>query len=249
MHSNHIKQNKQNKHNKQNNQNKHNEHKHDKQMNLSTYVNQIFQFKRRNYICGTNTPLFRGIIHIILSFYLSYHSPYNFNSMSGYIGNLILLSGNIVSIAYHDVYSPKYENLLRKLDHVFVNLRPIGIYLLAVKYCLATQICIGILLSLWLLTSANILFKKDYILSKQYTWIYGIISLVILMFSFLFNNLSYLDLFCICGIYIFAILNYVYSTYKNMKIKKDSSIWGNHETFHLAHSLADYLLVQNNLST
>ena len=200
---------------------------------------------RNNYIGNYPTPLLRGVVHIFLCFWLmQYYSPSYFISIDAYIGNILLICGCFASIAYHDIYYPKYEYLLQKIDHIFVFTRIIAFYLLTTRRNIIKIIILFILLWIFKLVAYNILRKQLYLVSFDYYVKLVLMIIITLMYGIYYHTVYSIFINISC-LYFLAIINYlasrVYIIY--------SKIWSLHETFHLLQSIADVMLISHNLQT
>ena len=199
---------------------------------------------RNNYLCGSYTPLLRGVIHIFMCLLLiQYYSPYYFISFEAYIANIFILFGCIASIVYHNVYCPKYEVFFQNVDHLFVFIHMIAIYILVIKQTLIKYFILCIMTKIVMLASNSLFQNNDYIMSHDYMYKFAMLLLMIFVSGIYYSRIVFSVFLCALCLYVFAGLNYIYTRiYVDM-----SKIWSAHETFHLFQSLADILLIYHSL--
>lgn len=199
---------------------------------------------RTRYICGSYKPLLRGIIHILLCLWLmQYYAVSFFLSIEAYVANILIIFGCIASVVYHDVHWPKYEALFQKIDHFFVLLHVVAIYMLTIKHNFVTHIILYVMIIMVTIASYGLFRTNNYLFSRQYYLNFLIMTILTIFSRICFGGVLG-NVFCysLC-LYIVAILNYMYTR----AYTDGSKIWSAHETYHLLQSIADMILVSNNL--
>jgi predicted membrane channel-forming protein YqfA (hemolysin III family) len=191
---------------------------------------------RKKYHCGEIRPLFRGVLHSMISLlmFMSFILIY-FENNFALIGTFFVFVSYLISSVFHLIYfENKIDYWINVLDHFGIQLHGIGMQMVSSNFKLdsistITQIIINVIDSILCINIHNYITNIFHLLTFFISFSIGFFN----TFGYeVFSNLFY---FLGMIVYITGGLFYI------LKSPKSNEYWGYHELYHLFIAFGDLI--------
>ena len=205
---------------------------------IPSKIEPSFNYFRKSYVDGAITPLFRGILHMIVSISMIIFNIMYFWQMGilKIISMMLIFSSYLFSTILHCVRLPeKKEMMVNVIDHIAIHHHIFACLLVFISSELIFYILCGIFI-------LNYYVDAFYALKRGYNYLFTtrhISHYVVSMSIALMNAINYIKylsspfsiflVFVAYGLYVSGQIIYVI----NRNNTKENKIWSYHETFHL----------------
>lgn len=208
------------------------------------------EYFRSKYIDNHNTPLFRGVLHYIFTTIMTYFIPYMYTILSfpNFFAYMLIYSSYFFSTVYHCIkVSEKYENIIRKMDHIAIHNHIFGSCIIFCSNNIYTYILSSIFVMNYIIDSYNCSKSNRYLATTQHNNHYIISSIIPVLFLLVYlceNHFTQIvPIIPIC--YVTTGLIYVKGQkyFYSKQISNYNNIWSHHETFHIYIILASSIVI------
>jgi len=195
---------------------------------------------RNDYCDGSKTPLFRGLMHAVMSGYLIYFIIQNYLIMSVHhlVSLGMILSSYVASVALHCIKfrAARYEIIVNLIDHAAIHNHIFGVMILKIIFNKFFWLIGGLFFINYYVDCCYLYrYGMEYIHAGKHVGHYGI-SIILAMMNFLnyclwVSGIDWGMIFLILCSGVFYVSGLIFY-FVNMKKEVSHKIWDFHETFH-----------------
>ncbi|AYV81216.1 MAG: hypothetical protein Harvfovirus21_13 [Harvfovirus sp.] len=205
---------------------------------------------RANYIDGSTTPLFRGLIHAFTWLGILYYIITNFAFLKALnIWSMIMISSSyFISVILHCIKLPGHiEIAINLIDHLAIHHHIFGVMLIKLFTNNFLPIIYTLFLINYLIDGYGLyFFRMSYIHSRRhishYVWSISLAIINFLNYCLFTTKISIVVIFlmgCATVLYVTGLIIYA----QNMKNKIPNHIWSFHESFHLFSMMGTIIIL------